>query len=492
MSRSLLARLRRRFGPQPDSLSRREMLQASIAAGASLLLSFSSRAADRPKPGAKRVVIVGAGLGGLSCAHELASAGYEVTVYEARDRVGGRTLSFTDLVKDTVIDGGAEFISGFHSTWHAYAEKFKLKLREATDDDSESPILLAGKRLSTAEAQKLWQEMDACFRRVNDEARKIDAHKPWDSINARALDRKTVANWIAAQKDISDLCRRALEVQMTAYNGMPTAWQSYLGHLAAVKGGGVEKYWDESDTHRCEGGAQSLAKKLAEALGDRVKLGKAVKEIRMGGKTATVTLVDGTTRECDDVVLAVPPSTWTRIGFDPPLPANLTPQMGTNLKFLVVVRERFWKGMKLSPECLTDGPVCTTWEGTDGQKGEGACLTVFAGGPAADVGREWSPKDREKNYLDALEQLYPGVRKQFVQARFMNWPSDPWTKGSYSFPAPGQITSIGPTLYQGLGQLHFAGEHTCYAFPGFMEGALYSGVSLAKRLAERDGIAKNG
>jgi monoamine oxidase len=72
----------------------------------------------------------------------------------------------------------------------------------------------------------------------------------------------------------------------------------------------------------------------------------------------------------------------------------------------------------------------------------------------------------------------------------MDWPSDPGAKGSYSFPAPGQVTAQGPTLRQGIGRLHFAGEYTSYAFMGYMEGALESGESVARRIAVKDGVAK--
>jgi monoamine oxidase len=74
----------------------------------------------------------------------------------------------------------------------------------------------------------------------------------------------------------------------------------------------------------------------------------------------------------------------------------------------------------------------------------------------------------------------------------MDWPGDAWTRASYSFPAPGQVTVQGPLLREGVnGRLHFAGEHTCYAFVGYMEGALNSGAAVAKRLAVRDGVLKN-
>jgi monoamine oxidase len=76
-------------------------------------------------------------------------------------------------------------------------------------------------------------------------------------------------------------------------------------------------------------------------------------------------------------------------------------------------------------------------------------------------------------------------RASFERARFMDWPSDPWVKGSYSFPAPGEVTTLGPQLQQPLARRVFlAGEHTCYAFVGYMEGALQSGARAARRIAE--------
>ena len=126
-----------------------------------------------------------------------------------------------------------------------------------------------------------------------------------------------------------------------------------------------------------------------------------------------------------------------------------------------------------------------TWDGTDGQTGIGeACLVCFSGGEMAEQCRRWPDAERDGNYLLNLERLYPGVSKRFRGSRFMDWPGDPWTAASYSFPAPRQITTAGPTLAQGLEhRLHFAGEHTCWAFVGYMEGALQSGLTVAKRIA---------
>ena len=65
----------------------------------------------------------------------------------------------------------------------------------------------------------------------------------------------------------------------------------------------------------------------------------------------------------------------------------------------------------------------------------------------------------------------------------MEWPADGWTRCGYSFPAPGEVTRVAPLLRRGIGRIRFAGEHTSSKFPGYMEGALDSGVAVARAIA---------
>ena len=491
MSRSLFALLNQRHGPKVTALSRREMLQATLAAGAGVLLSGGFCRADDAGKG-RRVAVVGAGFAGLAAAHELLSAGYDVTVYEARNRVGGRVLSFGDFVAGKNVEGGAELIGSNHPTWVAYTKRFGLEFLDVTEDpEAEAPIVLGGKKLTPQESNALWEEMAAALKGMNADAEKVDAQEPWKSPQATKLDRRTTAAWIEAQQ-VSPLCKAALTAQLTADNGSMTAWQSYLGNLAQVKGGGLEKYWTESEVYRCKGGNQQLAQKLAEALGaKRLCLGTPVLAVATDSKRASLTLAGGKRVEAEEVILAVPPSVWKKIAFDPPLPALLAPQMGSNIKFLLALKSRFWKGQKLAPDSLQEGPVHMTWEATDNQPGEeGASLVAFSGGPGAEICRQWKAEEREEKYLLELERVYADLRGSFLKSRMMDWPGDPWTLAGYSFPAPGQVTTVGPLLREGLGHLHFAGEHACYAFVGYMEGALNSGVALARRMAKRDGLLK--
>ena len=87
----------------------------------------------------------------------------------------------------------------------------------------------------------------------------MDADEPWTAANAEALDKRTLGVVDQTGSSASPLCKSALHAMMTADNGVVTEWQSYLGNLAMVKGGGLEKYWTESEVYRCKGGNQQLA-----------------------------------------------------------------------------------------------------------------------------------------------------------------------------------------------------------------------------------------
>jgi monoamine oxidase len=493
MSRSIFTSLNRRFGTRPDAITRRQMLQATLAASAGLLLSGPgvalARAAWRPAVAGKRVVVVGAGFAGLTAAFELLSAGYDVTVVEARNRVGGRVLSVSDFVPGRNVEAGAELIGSNHPVWVAYKEKFGLEFLDVGEDKEVlDPVVIDGKLLEADAAAKLWEQFQAALNTMNDMAGAVLEDEPWKSNDAKALDERSLAMWISEQ-NVDELTKKACAIDLTANNGVQPERASLLGMLAAVKGGGLDKYWTDSEIYRCKGGNQQLARALADKIGpDRLVLGLAVTEIDTRGVAAKVVCKDGRTIECDDVILAVPPAVWSKIQCTPALPAELRPQMGLNIKYLAHVKSRFWREAKISQYAISNGPVHMTWEGTDGQEGDGpACMVAFSGADSAARCMAWPKEQRDGNYAQVLGQFFPGYEKAFVASRMMDWPNDPWAGAGYSFPAPGQVTNLGPTLARGLGRLHFAGEHCCYKFVGYMEGALQSGVSVAKRLALRDG-----
>ena len=192
----------------------------------------------------------------------------------------------------------------------------------------------------------------------------------------------------------------------------------------------------------------------------------------MNDRGAKVRTAAGEIFEADDAVLTVPPSTWSHIRFDPALPAALRPQMGRNVKFLIAARDAFWEKSDASPFSLSDGLINVTWSATDSQPGgDEQGMIAFAGGPSADKLRQAEPDKRDTILRRDLELRYPAFPDSYLRSQFIDWPGQKWTRGSYATPAPGQVTTQGPLMAAGLGRLHFAGEHTCLKFVGFMEGA---------------------
>lgn len=472
-----------RFAPERFQPTRREFVKGAAALSATILAgsraSASSRAASRP-----RVVVIGAGFAGLACASELTARGHDVVVLEARDRVGGRVHSVPFGPNEKNTEVGGELIGSNHPHWMTFAERFRLQFLDVSgDDDLEAPIVLAGRRLTPAESESVWREMDVAMSALNDAARLVDGDRPWLTDGAARIDAISVADWIDRHVT-SDLVRRACHAGTGANNGVSTKRQSGLAMLAQVKGGGVERYWTDSERFRCKGGNDRLAHALAGTLrAGALRLKTPVASIERAGDGARVTCADGTTIEADFVVLAVPPGAWHHLRVEFVDLASLAPQMGVSVKYVTGTKRRFWRDLGVGQYSLSDGEAAVTWDPTTGQDGgDDAALTVFASGDAAQGSRARSGRARREHYERELSVCYPGLSALSTTARFHDWPGERWTGGGYSFPAPGQVTTVLPRLREFHGPLAFAGEHTSSAFVGYMEGGLESGVRTARML----------
>lgn len=488
MSRKVIAQLARQAGARPSALSRRQFLLTSLATGAALILA--DRRGSARTTSAPRVLIIGAGFGGLSCAYQLQRAGARVTVLEARPRVGGRVHSLNTLLPGKQVEAGAELIGLNHPTWLAYAKQFGLTLHElASGEEEHSPILLQGQRLLGPDVKKLWTAIDTVLQSMNADARTINRQKPWLSANAQFLDQQSLQQ--ASQRwPGTELERRGAMAMITNdMNCLPDHY-SYLAMLASIAAGGVETFWTESESFRCASGNQSLAFALATAIGAaNIEMKSPVAAIDLSGQTAKVGLKSGRVLEADAVVLTAPPSTWDELHITPALPSDYRMSTGKAIKVLNRVDQPFWKADNLEPDSLSDQAIGMTWQGGEPAGSGGkqpACLTVFAGGKAAEsfVGRK--PGERRELANQELEQLFPGFSRHNQHQIFCIWPSERWTRCGYSAPSQGQVTRVFPLLEQGWqNKLFFAGEYASPGFYGYMEGGLNSGAVLARRLARQ-------
>lgn len=496
MSRSLYARLHRRFGPRASVKQRKDRLERHRETWRDRLPppGFFTRT-PAPREGRPRAVVVGGGFGGMMAAACLCED-YEVTVLEARERLGGRVFTQAGD-QNRLIEAGAELIGYNHMLWLTLAEDFELGLSLLTDDDAsafmglELPMVLDGRVIPPNELETIYDEMTDAFDRMADVALSMsNPFTPWTAPDARDHDLKPLSRWIAEQP-VLPLTKAALEAQFANNNGAPSAAQSYLANLALVAGGAMNDdkiaFFTESETVRCEEGNQSLAYALAGRVrdwGGRVLTSTAVTGVYVqGGSVLAVT--DSGDWSGDILVLATPPTLWPTVD-GAPIPAAYRPSMGIVVKYLSNVKNRFWLPQKYSPSSV-DNVYGMTWEGTDNQIGRALEFSLFAGGPAAEHALalwEQDPALLHQFYDQSIGKLYDGyVGAVEGTPEFMHWPTDPWTRTGYSCPSPGQETTVAPLLSGSYAErIWFAGEHACPAFFGYMEGALWSGFLAAQHV----------
>lgn len=476
---------------QELSLSRRDLLTSSVIVASNLLLCEQFPTfADVHSQG--RVAVIGAGFSGLACAYELRSAGYDVHVFEARDRIGGRVHSLSDFIPGQAVEAGAELIGACHRLWIKYAKHFQLKLVELDvpgEAEATATVEIKGRLYRNTELEDLEKGTEQGHNDLASQASRVNWEAPWDSPEAQLLDNQTVEQWIQGL-NISDVAKQALRVEFEHDMAVPTTKMNFLALLCCIQAHGGEKYWVESENFRCAEGNQQLAHKFAEAIGpSRIHLGCPITAVQRTDAGVQIVDTAGDPGTFDDVVMATPPSVWNRIQFEPALPPGFQPQMGPAVKSLSQMKQRYWRP-DLSADSMSDSTLGMTWENPDAT-GKSAVLMSFAGGPFAEAAHGLTDTARNEEYDKHLERILPGYTQNVVRRQFVDWVSEEWTRCGYSFPLPGEFLKQAKILHVGVGRVHFAGEHASFGFVGYMEGALQAGVAVALRLARRDGIVKD-
>jgi monoamine oxidase len=507
MAGSLFSRLNSSFGSVPSRPERVAASQEKVnRISRSFPLQLLSVADIAPRMSEKHVVIIGAGFAGLTAAWWLSSHGFRVTVLEARKRVGGRVSTHPEDGHRRVLECGGELIGRNHPNWIRLARHFGLGLSHIASDDDyriarlHNPMWIRGQPIDEAEQAKLYNEMTEALKTLDPLAAPLNAYTPWIGKDAEKLDGMSVAGWIDGLTNVSDRTREAIRFQIESDQTAPVEKQSLLGLLAAVKGGSMtdlsktrttpSEFWTETEVYRCAEGNQQLAESLRseiERLGGSVRLSTPVTEVSLDSKSVNVITAKRESIVGNWVVVAIPLACWDTIKFPFALDQYRV-QIGQAVKYLADTRTRFWVKAKLSPNGADDrfGMI---WEGTDNQRTTaptGAELTVFAGGPLA--GAALNSADAREYFHSGLERVYRGFDRQVTTTRYVNWPSKLWTQGGYSCPDRGQVTVGAQNLYNPVGRLVWAGEHTCMAFFGYMEAALQSGMHSARLVAQGERI----
>lgn len=470
------------------SLGRRGVLLGGLAGAA---------VASTPAVGARgpRVVVVGAGLAGLTAAHRLRHrAGWRVVVHDARDRVGGRVHTVRGLPGGLYAEAGGSFVSSGDAAIRHLARELGVPLIdvEAIWPAGGTAYHFGGRARTRAEVFRgesaTWREADRQLLRLTWPVRAGERHP-----DAVRLDRMTVAEWLERHvapraATYGDYVKEYLETDYTAPVDEASALM-VIGELAAAG-----RSYDERFV--VEGGTDTITTTLAAGLD--VRPGSALVAVRRRAHGYRLTFEEDGARsdvDADAVVLALPFRALARVdlsraGFSPlKRRAIRTLGMGVGMKVNIAYDEAAWRP-ESSGESVSDLTPGWTWPGHLGQRTPTrlmVCLTGASGMPdvAGAPVHGLAPRRLADAYLRDLETIFPGSRSAYAGAtRVDRWVADPWARGTYSYYRAGTMTEIAGTEGRPEGAAFFAGEHTArYSNRSTMNGAVWSGDRAARQVA---------
>ncbi|GAA2626927.1 flavin monoamine oxidase family protein [Paractinoplanes durhamensis] len=493
MSRTPLLRTLRRA-----AVSRRTLLKSSAAA---LGLTAAGLSAARPAraDSAARIVVIGAGLAGLTAAYELGKAGYRATVIEAADRIGGRCYTDRSSFGGQIAEFGGELIDTGHEAILGLIDELGLSttnLIEAEPAGSEPLYHFGGVPWSYADAQN---DLAIVAERAAADAEAAGFPTTYYSSTraGRALDAMSVDDWIKTRVP-GGLSSKAGKLLATAYTieyGADSSEQSALNLVYLFgyqESDDVSLFGPSDETFHVTGGNDRIVSKLAAKLSGQITTGTALRALaRTSSGRWQVTAGTSTTITADRVILALPFSTLrdvdlTKAGFPArKLTAINTSKMGTNSKLHLQFNQRVWNDLGCNGEVFTDLGFQNSWDVTRGQSGSSGILVNFTGGAAgADFASQSTTKYAQR-FLAQAEPALPGLTKAWNgKATLAYWTAYPWTRGSYSYYAPGQYTTITGVEEQAVNGCHFAGEHTSLEYQGYMNGAVETGQRAAQEIID--------
>ncbi|MEC9322903.1 MAG: flavin monoamine oxidase family protein [Actinomycetota bacterium] len=438
------------------------------------------------------VVVVGAGFAGLSAARELSRLGHDVLVLEGRDRVGGR--SFTAMLAGAPVDLGATFVGPTQDAVLALAAELGCD-SVPTYGRGKNLIRWRGKvrsYRSTIPRLSILELLDVSriqwrFDRIS---RRVSVAEPWASPVAEELDRVSLEQWLrsvhagASTRDLMAIMSRV------TWGAEPDA-VSMLHAVRYVKAaGGLNRMLDVeggAQQDRYPGGTQQIAIRMADALGERVRLDAPVGRIARNPDTTLTVSCRGGEVTARAVVVAVPPAHRGGIEFDPPLPPEQAalirswPQ-GNLSKAYAAYETPFWRADGYSGEALSDeGPVFITFDVSPDVSGErDAGPGILLGFTDARSFDPLPPADRREVALAGFASLFGPPATRPVDYLDHCWSAEDFAPGGPTAAVPpGAWTAHGRWLRRACGGIFWAGTETADVWTGFLDGAVRSGLRAA-------------
>ena len=497
---------------------RREEFLAGLAA--SLALAGCAGAAMPAFPpldrfargkGAK-VVIVGAGAAGITCAYRLRRAGVTCQVFDANSRAGGRTWTLRGYFKHgRIAEHGGQLIASTHHGVRRLVAELGLELIDLNalyPRDCVDTYFIGGERYTHRQA------IDDYDRYVYEPLNAAATAAGWPTTFDRhtpagvALDRTSVDEWLdvtlpgGARSKIGVLLRLAC---LSEYGG-DSREQSALNLIFLLSGMREGRLnlsgTGEDDKYTIRGGNDRLVARMIERLPEgSVTLGCTLEALvkNSGGSYTATFSAGGSTKtvRADVVVLAIPFTVLRRVDTgnaefsERKRRAIAALDLGSNAKVHLEFASPFWFAQRYSGTAYADHAFQDAWDSGIGQRGRAGMLVCFPGGDEG--ARILGPvhgaaaSETARRFVRSLEPALPGAEAAFDGLAYQDvWIRDPLTRGAYSYYKTGQYTTLAGVERIPEGNVHFCGEQTSLEWQGYINGAVVSGERVAHEILRRN------
>jgi monoamine oxidase len=436
------------------------------------------------------VVVVGAGISGLVTARELVKAGHSVLVLEARDRVAGRTDHHV-LGNGATVEMGGQWVGPTQTEVLALIDELGLETyRQFNTGDALTIYNGAVNRINT-ESAGIFEVVGAEIAEIKIEleamAETVSLSSPWLTAQAAEWDSMTLESWLVGRTGDQTVLRY-WRAQVAALFCAEAAELSLLHFLFYLKSGGMIDMLfgieDGAQDSRIVGGSHRISVRMAEELGDAVRLNARVHTISQDADGVRVAY-DGGEVSAQRVVVTLPPTLAGRLRYKPALPAQrdgLTQQvpMGSVIKIQVAYERPFWREAGLSGLAISMDDVLSTTADNTPHGSDNGVLVGFFEGAHGRVASRMTPEDRKALAIDCLTRYFGPEAEHVVEYVEKDWTAEEYSRGCYGGRlGAGVWTQFGPALAEPIGRIHWAGAETADIWNGYMDGAVRSGQRAA-------------